>query len=295
LKTTVEAKITLVEELLSKYNSQGSFDKAFELLQQATKALFGESFILLPPATASDSFNQVIKSKNQQLLVGDSSDNDTEQVWGQERIKNWIQSIAQVHENSERFEDWLMVKSVWSQITGISLNYSYTVVQGPTLLQYPWLALSKQEIDLAIQKHFTSESVFKDSVSGDPYPLPGGKYYPEGCESTVLYVPEDLTLEKPVFGLVVEEFSEHIPDKKMNTGLSFHYNGPNNEPPQAILLAIHPKVMEESEFFWSENDLRDILKDTIELYKIRMVDLEAIQEYGYLLPMTYWLNFPGNK
>jgi hypothetical protein len=95
--------------------------------------------------------------------------------------------------------------------------------------------------------------------------------------------------------LVVEEFSEHIPDKKMNTGLSFHYNAPNNEPPQAILLAIHPKAMEESEFFWSENDLRDILNDTIDLYKIRMVDLEAIQEYGYIMPMTYWFNIPWNK
>jgi hypothetical protein len=295
LKTAVEAKITSVEELLSKYNAQGPFYTAFELLQQAAKTLFGESFILLPPATASDSFNQVIKSKKQQLLVGDPSDNDTEQVWGQERIKNWIQGVAQAHENSERFEDWLMVKSVWSQITGIAVNDNYTIVQGPTLLQYPWVALSKQEIDLVLKKHFTPESVFKDSGSGDAYPLADGAYYPEGGESAVLYVPENLTLEKTVFGLVVEEFSEHIPNKKMNTGLSFHYNAPNNEPPQAILLAIHPKVMEESEFFWSENDLRDILNDTIDLYKIRMVDLEAIEEYGYLLPMTYWFNIPGNK
>jgi len=265
LKISVEAKITSVDELLSKYNSQVSFYKAFELLQQAAKTLFGENFILLPPATASGSFKQVLQSKKQQLLVGDSADNDTEQVWGQERIENWIQGVAQAHENSERFEDWLMVQSVWSQISGISVKYDYTVIQGPTLLQYPWVALSKQEIDLAIKKHFTAESVFKDSISGGAYPLSDGAYYPEGCESVVLYMPENLTLEKPVFGCVVEEFSEHIPDNKMNTGLSFHYNAPNNEPPQAILLAIHPKVMEESEFFWSENDLRDILKDTISL------------------------------
>jgi hypothetical protein len=70
---------------------------------------------------------------------------------------------------------------------------------------------------------------------------------------------------------------------------------PNNEPPQAILLAIHPKATMESDFFWSEKDLRDILYDTMDLYKIRMVDIEAIQEYGYLLPMTYWFNIPGNK
>ena len=43
------------------------------------------------------------------MLVGDSADNDTEQVWGQERIKDWVQGVAQIYENSEIFEDWMMV------------------------------------------------------------------------------------------------------------------------------------------------------------------------------------------
>lgn len=188
-----------------------------------------------------------------------------------------------------------MVHSVWSQTMGLSAIYDYTVVQGPTLFQYPWVALSKQEIDRLLEKQFSTQHVYTDSTSGEPYPLPDGTYYPEGCESTVLYAPENLTLEKPVFGLVIEEFSEHIPDTKMNTGLSFNYNTPNNEPPQAILLAIHPKATQESDFFWSEDDLRDILYDTIDLYKIRMVDVEAIHEYGYVLPLTWWFNIPGNK
>jgi hypothetical protein len=295
LKTAIETKLTSAGNLLSRYNSEGSFYKAFELLQQVAGILFGEPFILLPPAVGSGNFKEVINSKKQRFLVGDSADNDTGQVWGQERIKNWIQGIAQVHENSELFEDWLMVNSVWNQTMGLPANYNYSVVQGPTLLQYPWVALSKQEIDILLEKQFTSQSIYKDSNSGETYPLPDGTYYPEGCGSTVLYAPENLALENPVFGLVIEEFSEHIPDKKMNTGLSFNYNVPNNEPPQAILLAIHPKAGQESDFFWSEDDLRDILYDTMDLYKIRMVDLEAIQEYGYVLPMTYWFNIPGNK
>ena len=295
LEKAVEAKLASAENLLSKYNAQSSFYMAFELLQQVAKILLGEPFILLPPATGSDNFRQIINGKKQQLLIGDPADNDTDQVWGQERIKNWIQGIAQVHENSEIFEDWLMVRTVWGESPGLSENYKYTIVQGPTLLQYPWVALSTQEIDLLLEKQFTSQQIYKDPNSGDHYPLADGTYYPESCESTVLYAPENITLNNPVFGLVIEEFSEHIPDKKMNTGLSFNYNTPNSEPPQAILLAIHPKATQESEFFWSEDDLRDILYDTIDLYKIRMVDLEAIQEYGYILPMTYWFNLPGNK
>ncbi len=177
----------------------------------------------------------------------------------------------------------------------LATNSNYSIVQGPTMLQYPWVALSKQEIDFLIEKQFTSQPIYKDSNTGETYPLSDGTYYPEGSESTVLYAHENLTLENPVFGLVIEEFSEHIPDTKMNTGLSFNYNIPNNEPPQALLLAVHPKAGQESDFFWSEDDLRDIIYDTMDLYKIRMVDLEAIQEYGYVLPMTYWFNIPGNK
>lgn len=228
-------------------------------------------------------------------MVGDSSDDTSDQVWGQERIKNWVQGVAQVQENSEIFEDWLMVQQVWSQAMELAVPYNFKVVQGPTLSKYPWVALSKQEIDLLLKKQYAALPIYTDSRNGKPYPLEDGTYYPENCESSVLYAPVSTTLEKPVFGLVIEEFSEHIPDKKMNTGLSFQYNTPNNEPPQAILLAIHPKATQESNFFWSEDDLRDILYDTMDLYKIRMVDIEAIQEYGYVLPMTYWFNIPGNK
>jgi hypothetical protein len=295
LKIAIESKIKAAEDLFSQFNTQNNFNRAFELLQQAAKILFGELFILLPPATGSGNFNQTIKSKKQQLLVGNPADNDSKQVWGQERIKNWVQGVAQVHENSELFEDWLMVRSVWSESVKLPGNYSYTVVQGPTLLQYPWVALSKQEIDKVLEKQFASQPVYADPGTGEAYPLPNGTYYPEGCESTVLYAPENIDLENPVFGLVVEEFSEHVPESKVNTGLSFNYNTPNNEPPQAILLAVHPKAGQESDFFWSEDDLRDILCDTMDLYKLRMVDLEAIQEYGYILPMTWWFNIPGNK
>lgn len=295
LKAAIEAKITSTEALLSKYNAQLPFYIAFDHLQQAAKILFGEPFILLPPAIGSDNFTHIINNKKQQLMVGDPSDNTIDQVWGQERIKNWIQGVAQAQENTEIFEDWLMVHNVWSQAMGLSKNYAYQIVQGPTLSTYPWVALSKQEINLLLKKQYASQPIYTDSHSGEKYPLADGTYYPDNCESTVLYAPEMTTLENSVFGLVIEEFSEHIPDKKLDTGVSFHYNIPNNEPPQAILLAIHPKATMESNFFWSEDDLRDILYDTMDLYKIRMVDIEAIQEYGYVLPMTYWFNLPGSK
>ncbi|HSI74543.1 MAG TPA: lipoyl domain-containing protein, partial [Lunatimonas sp.] len=295
LKTALEAKITTAGDLLSKYDPQLPFNTAFDHLQKTVKILFGEAFILLPPALGSENFTQSINTQVQQLLVGDPSDDTADQVWGQERIKNWVQGVAQVHENMEIFEDWLMVHQVWNEKLGQSNKYTYQIAQGPTLSKYPWLALSKEEIDLLLKKHYISQPIYTDPHSGEAYPLANGSYYPDNCESTVLYAKEKIPSDKPVFGFLIDEFSEHIPNKKMDTGVSFNYNIPNNEPPQALLLAIHPKATQERDFFWSEDDLRDILYDTIDLYKVRMVDIEAIQEYGYLLPMTYWFNLPGNK
>ncbi len=294
LKSAIGKKLTLAETLLSQYTVELPFQNAFDHLQQTAKILFGDTFILLPPALGSENFVRVVKEDAPQLLVGNPSDNSVGQVWGQERIEDWIQGVAQVHENTELFEDWCMINTAWNEKIGLSDSYFYRIVQGPTLSKFPWVALSKQEIDLVLDKQYASNPIYTD-VNGDTYPLPDGSYYPENSESTILYAPEQINLEKAVHGLVIEEFSEHIPDKKMDTGLSFNYNTPDNEPPQAILLAIHPKAAQDSEFFWSEDDLRDILYDTIDLYKIRMVDLEALQEYGYFLPMTYWFNLPGNK
>ena len=113
----------------------------------------------------------------------------------------------------------------------------------------------------------------------------------------MIYAADDFGLRDngavvPVVGLVVEEFAEHIPKAEVDTGLSFHYNAPNNEPPQAILLAVHPKAGMTQNFAWSEDDLREILYDTMDLYKVRMIDTDALQWYGYVLPMAYWLNLP---
>jgi hypothetical protein len=295
LKTAIAEKVSAVSRLLGSYSPELPYYKAFEFLQMAAKSLFGDAFILLPPALASDNFMQVVRDNTPDLLTGSPSDNTVDQVWGRERIEDWIQGLAQVYENVELFEDWSMVHIAWKQKMEQPDSYTFKIIQGPTLSDYPWVALSKHEIDLVLDKQYTSHPIYADAHSGQTYPLEDGRYYPENCESSVLYIPGPMTLEQGVYGLVIQEFAEHIPDNKIETGLSFNYNTPDNEPPQAILLAIHPKATGNTEFFWSEEDLRDILYDTMDLYKIRMVDLEAVQEYGYVLPMTYWFNFPQTK
>jgi hypothetical protein len=296
LQAEISEKVTQAELHLAEFNFDQAYYTAFEHLNAAAQVLFGKAFLLLPPALGSDKFHQIISSDSQHLLLGQDSEAQTRQ----EVVQNWIEGIAQVRENTEAFENWQMVRRAWQGAMSIPADSAWQIVQGPTLLQYPWVGLSKVEIDAVLQENYQAGQIYTSDEDGSPYPLADGRYYPEGCESVVLDLPHNFSFAQngqktTVYGLVVEEFSEHIPDEKVDTGVSFHYNAPNSEPPQSILLAVHPKSTMESSFFWSEDDLKDILYDTMDLCKVRLVDLEALRDYGAVLPMTLWANLPAKQ
>ena len=56
------------------------------------------------------------------------------------------------------------------------------------------------------------------------------------------------------------------------TGLSFHVDQPNSRAPQAILLAVPPT----EEHVWSLEALETVVLETLDLARLRLVDLEAL-------------------
>lgn len=84
-------------------------------------------------------------------------------------------------------------------------------------------------------------------------------------------------------GLFVDEFVETVPNEGERTGLSIHYDGPSNQAPQTMLLAVPPTKLEQTEG-WSPRALADVVLDTIELAKARTVDHDALDDLGHLLP-----------
>lgn len=267
-------------------DERGDFDQIFAPLAEAAKALFGGDFILLPPALVSANVQNHTNSEQQVRLLG-SPALQRGFIWGQERIQNWVQELAQVHERTSAFEEWQMVQSVWQEAAEITTTNDFKIVQYPSFDRYPWVGLEEAQI-----KTLLDSSVYQNI---DAYDIPMDdnviRYYPEGCESHVLIGAKTHNYEGIQYGIVMDEFTEHIPDKSIDTGLSFHYNGPNNEAPQALLLAVSPYGSERND--WSEDALSNIIYDTMDLYKIRLMDLETIDpKYGKILPMTNWLNIP---
>jgi len=105
--------------------------------------------------------------------------------------------------------------------------------------------------------------------------------------------------EAPQCGLLLDEWTEVIPAADETTGISFHYDRPNSEPPQVMLLATSPNLNGR----WEWADLVDTLHETLDLAKRRAVEPDHLAGTDYarflpatisaatMLPITIALNF----
>ena len=73
-------------------------------------------------------------------------------------------------------------------------------------------------------------------------PPAAGTTIPGGRLSLVAQAQPGLDLAKPVAGILIDEWVEVVPSAREVTGVAFHYDQPNAEPPQAILLAVAPDL-----------------------------------------------------
>ena len=85
-------------------------------------------------------------------------------------------------------------------------------------------------------------------------------------------------------GLLLDEWTEVLPATTRTTGITFNFNRPDNEPPQAILL-ITPA---SASGHWEWADLVGALNETLDLAKTRAVEPAQIDgtPYTMLLPAT---------
>ncbi|WP_299891265.1 hypothetical protein [uncultured Ruegeria sp.] len=114
-------------------------------------------------------------------------------------------------------------------------------------------------------------------------------------------VPFDETQDQA--GLLLDEMTETIPSRTEDTGLTFHYDRPNSEPPQSLLLALPAEFTGA----WRWEDLVDSVLETMDLARKRAIEPDHIDTTGYgrflpavisavtLYPLTAALNFSENN
>ncbi|RSM79989.1 hypothetical protein DMH04_30790 [Kibdelosporangium aridum] len=87
-------------------------------------------------------------------------------------------------------------------------------------------------------------------------------------------------------GLLLDEWTEVIPAERETTGIALHYDRPDSEPPQAMLLVVPPVL--DPAGTWTPELLIEAITETFDLAKTRAVEPDHLEgtELSHLLPAT---------
>ena len=229
--------ITDANTLFSNYKNSSEIEeeKDHDKLRQAllkiiegVRDIFGKSFVILP----------MFKINNGEKLREAFSDLDDEDT-----AIPWLQKTAHTHPKLKKFEDIIMLSEALS--TGVSLELDVGQLQ----TEEP---LPPEEVPPPRYRRWLALPFGEDSTE---------KY--QGSLSLVVFSPiksltkifdEDDPSELEVSGLVVDEWDEIIPNKIVNSAIAYHYNRPNTEAPQTLLLAVPPMILPKIEVRFLASD-----------------------------------------
>ncbi|MEH1014764.1 hypothetical protein V6U90_16835 [Micromonospora sp. CPCC 206060] len=93
----------------------------------------------------------------------------------------------------------------------------------------------------------------------------------------------DVDPHQPVHGLLVDEWTEVVPDGRVRTGLTFEYDAPAAAAPQAVLLG----VSADGAATWQPAGLAQVLEEALDLAVARVTDLDSLGAGGQFLPALY--------
>jgi hypothetical protein len=122
--------------------------------------------------------------------------------------------------------------------------------------------------------------------------LPPGEKIPGGQVSIAVHhfdLPAPLESGATLAGLVVDQWDELIPNAQETTAVALHYDAPASAAPNVVLLAVPPSLGKH----WTLDSLLHVVRETIDLAKLRAIDPDAVPgELAQLLP-TSVLAFNG--
>jgi hypothetical protein len=223
-------------------------------LLSAFQLIFGNEFTVMPDFTPLDS------TVSQAFLLSDS-------LTGGDAIAKtrWLTQLSYVRPGTAR--------------TDAAFSLADIVSQGPPRLPLPKLWLGQLPL---LPSGQTDRWL---ALPWDPTSPPGKGRVAFGC-FTIGQDPTT-TQQNAYAGLLLDQWIERVPSPEEKAALTFHYQEPNARPPQTLLLGVCPDQRQ----FWNDDLVLAILQETLELAKIRTVDLDTLQQVGQVLPALY---FPFN-
>jgi len=216
-------------------------------IDAAAKAIFGDEFRLLPR------YELDTQQKFELNNAWNSNDllhylkNDHKPVYPDPE-EDWLHGVARVREKIHHAENCLLLREALGLVEA---DFGIHAVQLPFKDEnYHWLAMpfpaevKLEENDLLLYTALTNTAASSPNYT---------------C------------------GFLVDEWTEVIPLGNETTGLSFHYDRPNTEAPQTMLLVTPTKLTGN----WVWQDIVDALHDSLDSARLRAVEPYQIDQTVY--------------
>lgn len=268
LRADVAHRLDQVDTLLAQHDAASTAERV-RLLQQAAKLLFGEDFQLVPAITLPAAAATELQQAWQYGTSGDLTRHLTDPAAADRDfpVEDWLHGVARVRDKMHHWENAVLLGEAF----GVARPAELTPVQLPYGPGEPWLAL-----EIPDDHHIDSDRLLYAAHFAEPFDL-----------------------AQPVVGLLVDEWTEVVPGPTETTGIAFHLDRPNAEPPQAWLLALSPNVLSTREppiegpataggGYWSWDDLLAVVNSTLDSAKLRAIEPAHVDgtAYGWFLPAT---------
>jgi hypothetical protein len=247
--------------------------KKADIYQAAGALVLGDSFRFvpafqfknLPELESADDFSNEVPAEESLLRFTHSrlqaaAVNSVIDDWRDLAVEEWLAGAAAVRERVRSID---AVHTYQEAFADASL--AFKPLQLPFDKKAHWIALEFPEVK---PEHLDDENSF----------VPRGDFL-----SVVRQLPDDYDASTAQAGLLIDEWNEVIPNRVETTGIAVHYNQPNTEPPQCLLIAVSPNVNGQ----WDWDDLVDTVIDTFDRAKRRAV------EPDFLRPTAYWQLLPA--
>jgi hypothetical protein len=247
----IDRRVKAATAKVTAHDAAADSVKQVKLLQEAAKSLLGEDFRMIPAFKVTTAAGFEWKNSH------DAADSLLTYIKTRPAnpfplpVDEWLHGVARVREKMFHFENVMLLNGAF-ELAEPSLQ----PVQLPFRADEDWLALEFNP-DNAANTLETERLLYT-------------AHYSETFQPAAWQC-----------GLLVDEWTEVVPQKEEVTGLAFHFDRPNAEPPQAWLLATPAAFTGE----WQWNDLVAALNQTLDDARARAVEPDALgPKFAALLP-----------
>jgi hypothetical protein len=260
LVADIDTRLEATKNTLADYDKAVTGPDRVRIATDALRAMLGEDVLVLPEFTPPNQLNSDWKD-----AVDDSDDLIEHLVDTEGRdfpVDDWLHGIARVRDKPRMWERVVLLSDALRGPGGLIGDPFDRDDPALTPIQLPY---KQHDHWLGMEFHTGSDITVDRVLFTAHYPkkvLFGGSSH---C------------------GLLFDEWTEVVPAERETTGLAVHYDGPDSEPPQVMLLVAPP-----GQDGWQADDLIAAITETFDLARLRAVEPAHLDDtaYAHLLPAT---------